>query len=87
MLQGHTKAEWFEHDAHRLGSIVPPSKAPLRVDTARELRDNGLRTGIEAVKLARQVSKGHGQVITEGHGRYEIVIILNLLPTLSHRLG
>ena len=54
-MQGHTNAEWFEHDAQRLGSTEPLSKPAGRVDTAKELRDAGLRTGIEAVKMARQV--------------------------------
>ncbi len=52
LASGNCKAEWFEKDAQRISR--PPASLGPRKDTRRELRDNGLRTGIEAVKLARQ---------------------------------
>jgi len=56
LRQGNSKAEWFENDFKRMETIAAsgPLKASVRVDTKQELRDAGMRSGIEAIKLKRQ---------------------------------
>lgn len=49
---GNVKAAWFQKDyqrSHNLATKVPTG----RTDTVPELREVGVKTGIEAVKVAR----------------------------------
>lgn len=54
LRKGNVTAKWFEHDFQRAKAGTGTLGSTARKDTPQELRDAGLRTGIETVKLTRQ---------------------------------